>query len=600
MVNAGCVGGHVREKVKYDKVLIITGGATVGGSMMSNDSNSTLSAVGRQLGILRASSAIWQDLSLKAVSAELLTAKSLFMRGAKFKKKTYQEPVRRYYSAPSYIGSPELTEIVLASALLEEGLTYEATTFAALTDPKLRNSLLDQCGCVLVSSTLMRDMSEMAPLVQLLKRDNNKVVVGGALVSLLHSEWTHLPGADLVAIGYGEMLIPEIASWIKSGYTQLDSPEKGRIVDICENTLIYSGSPESKNLDWLPTPNWEQAEKYHGKKFELINYESVRGCPYRCAFCNFPFLFEDTVFRTKSAQKIFDDWMIYARNGAKIINCMDSLFTIPPKRLRTLCDLLIKAGSPIGWTCYARAGDLAKPGTAALMKAAGCKLVHIGYESGSQTILDNMNKRSGVQSNVDALRLCREAELTSAVTLIVGFPGETKATVKETYERLKESPPDLFFGGGFNTRMVAMPVLQPEPRKKYGLVTQSDHMSSAPYWRHDTMSCHEVPKWLRWLNQKLIEDRVALEGSLFYSGLMGYQHADRGDLLDFQYDILQSLGALRPGFGMAHRTLRGILRVDINRKLALRSGAPRPLPTETEVVSGDRLFEPPPRDRTIH
>ncbi len=441
----------------------------------------------------------------------------------------------------------------------------------------------------------MCDNSELTPLVHQMKRKDNKVVVGGALVSLLHSEWTNVPGADLVAIGYGEMLIPSIARWIKSGYTDLEPPENGRVVEVCGNTLLYSGNPTSKNLDWLPTPDWKQAEKYHNKKFELVNYESVRGCPYRCAFCNFPFLFEDTVFRTKSAQKIFDDWMIYSKQGAKVVNCMDSLFTIPPKRLYELCNLLIDAGSPIEWTCYARAGDLAKPGTAALMKQAGCKLVHIGYESGSQTILDNMNKRSGVESNVKALQLCREAKLTTAVTLIVSFPGETEQSVRETFERLKESPPDLFFGGGFNTRMVAMPVLQPDQRKKYGLVTQTDHLSSAPYWRHDTMACHEVPHLLRWLNQKLIEERVALEGSLFYNGLMGYQQSDREDLLDFQRDVLHSLGhslgPLRWGFSVAQQALKGALRLDIKRKLVslppdsdidLSMGSGHPVPVQPE------------------
>ena len=570
----------------FDKVLIITGGATVGGSMVEGN-KTIVAALGRQLGIMRASSAIWQDVALKAVSAELLFARALYKARPKYRKATYHDTVERYYSAQSYVGSPELTEIVLAGALRDEGLEYEATTFAELADSAVRERLLAECGCVFISSTLMRDMSELKPLVQVLKRPHNKVVVGGALVSLLHSDWSHVPGADLIAVGYGEMLVPTLAGWIKSGYQTLTPPENGRVVENSGNTILYSGNPTSKNLDWLPTPNWALAESYHGKKYELINYESVRGCPYRCAFCNFPFLFEDTVFRVKSAQKIFGDWMQYAEGGAKIINCMDSLFTIPPKRLEELCNLLIDAGTPIEWNCYARAGDLAKPGTAALMKKAGCKLVHIGYESGSQTILDNMNKKSGVESNVKALEYCREAKLTTAVTLIVGFPGETKQSVRDTFERLRESPPDLFFGGGFNTRMVSMPVLQPEPRRKYGLVTQSDHLSSAPYWRHDTMSCHEVPSLLRWLNLSLIEAKVALEGSLFYSGLMGYDQKDRQDLLDFQYDLVKGFGLFSGGFSLAGGALKTILGADVKMKL-------KGMTPETPIAQPQIMIHPEP------
>ena len=66
--------------------MIVTGGATVGGSMVESNV-SIVSAVGRQLGIMRESSAIWQDVALKAVSAELLVAKALFTRRPKFKKK---------------------------------------------------------------------------------------------------------------------------------------------------------------------------------------------------------------------------------------------------------------------------------------------------------------------------------------------------------------------------------------------------------------------------------------------------------------------------------------------------------------------------------
>ncbi|NOD99517.1 radical SAM protein [Ruegeria sp. HKCCD6228] len=549
-----------------DKVLLVTGGATVGGSMV--DSNSTIvDALGRQLGIMRTSSAIWQDVALKAVSAEMLLARALFRRKSKFKKAPYRAAVERYFSSQSYVSAPELTEVVLAGDLRKEGIAFEATTFAGLADAETRNRLLGECKCVFVSSTLMRDMSELIPLVKMLKQPHNKVVVGGALVSLLHDDWTHVPGADLVAIGYGEMLVPVLARWIKSGYRDIEPPENGRVVERLGNTLVYSGSPSGKSLDWLPTPDWKLAEAYHGRSFEMINYESVRGCPYRCSFCNFPFLFEDTMFRVKSARKIFDDWMIYAKGGAKIINCMDSLFTIPPKRLKELCELLIEAGSPVGWTCYARAGDLAKPGTAALMKAAGCQLVHIGYETGDQGVLDNMNKKSDVGHNVQALINCREAGLTTAITLIVGFPGETKASLRETLKRLKEAPPDLFFGGGFNTRMVSMPVLQPDQRRRFGLVTQLDHLSSAPYWKHDTMSCRDVPSGLRWLNRSLIEEKVALEGSLFYEGLLGYDASDRDDLLDFQADLVATLGPLKYGFDLAQQVLRGILHFDVWRKL---------------------------------
>ena len=194
-------------------------------------------------------------------------------------------------------------------------------------------------------------------------------------------------------------------------------------------------------------------------------------------------------------------------------------------------------------------------------------MVHVGYESGSQTILDNMNKRSGVRENRQGMAHCREAGLTTAATLIVGFPGETEESLRSTVECLRESPPDLFFGGAFNTRMEAMPVLQPEKREQFGLITVADHRSSAPYWRHETMSCDRAARSLRWLNQTLIEERIAMEGSLFYQGLMGFQPEDRGALLDYQADLLNHSSWLRAGGSLAQSLLSSVVRWDSGRKL---------------------------------
>src|SRR5262249_52506589 len=124
-----------------------------------------------------------------------------------------------------------------------------------------------------------------------------------------------------------------------------------------------------------------------------------------------------------------------------------------------------------------------------------------------------------------------------------------------TVESLKKSPPDLFFAGAFNTRMEAMPVLQPQQRSRFGLVTQSDQRSAAPYWRHDTMSCERIPHLLRQLKRKLIDDRVALEGVLFYEGLLGLDPRYRQDLLDYQRDLLME----RPFLHAAAGGVQGII-----------------------------------------
>ncbi len=82
-------------------------------------------------------------------------------------------------------------------------------------------------------------------------------VVGGALASLLHGSWPGHPDVAILAVGYGELLVPVIADWIKSGYSTIKPPKGGRVTTVGGNTVVYSGSPDEKSLDWLPTPDWK-------------------------------------------------------------------------------------------------------------------------------------------------------------------------------------------------------------------------------------------------------------------------------------------------------------------------------------------------------
>ncbi len=597
---------EIKEAGSPDRVLIITGGATIGGTM-NNNKASVIESVRRQLSIAKTSSGPWLDFAVKAVSAELLTARKLFKLTPKYRRASYRQTVERFFGNAAFFESPELTEVVIAGLLEDAGLEWEATTFAELNDPVERERLLARCKCVMMSTTLMRDLNETLAMVDMIKRPDNRIVLGGALVSLIHNEWPVTPKVDVVAVGYGEMLVPAIAAWVHSGYRSIPAPIRGEVKVQNGTTIVYSGVPISKSLDWMPTPDWKLAERYHGRKFAMVNYESVRGCPYRCAFCNYPFLFADSKFRTKSAEQIAKDWLGYAEQGAEFINCLDSLFTIPPVRLRELCKLLIEAGSPISWSCYARASDLAKLENTRLMKEAGCRMVQIGIESGAQVILDNMNKRCKVRDNAQALENCRKVGLTAAITLIVGFPGETEQTIKDTVRMLKDSPPDSFFAGCFNTRMEAMPILKPEARAKHGLEFQRNHESALPYWRHNTMSCERAPQLLRWLNHELMAEGVGLEGSIFYSGMHNYNVADRPQLLAFQKDILKNARFVSPIFPKVQQLLAERIRSGMESALrepmpeapACELPKPEKAPQEQLVkLSGPRKPKPRPTSTT--
>jgi anaerobic magnesium-protoporphyrin IX monomethyl ester cyclase len=477
---------------------------------------------------------------------------------------------------------PTLTEVILADCLARQGIPSHSLPLSRLFDePAHTEALLAASGCVFLSSTFLYDVGELEGLAHFLKRPHNHVVVGGALTAIVHEGWEGLPELDVVAVGYGEYLVPALAGWIRSGYRDLAAPAGGRLVRKRASLFLHGGAPPSRDLDFLPRPRWPETGKPEANR--AIEYESVRGCPYRCSFCNYPFLFDDHVFRYKSAAKMAEDWLDYARSsGVRTIVCLDSLFTMPRKRLMEFCRRLIRDRVGVDWVCYARADDLVEEETVVLMKSAGAIQVHIGIESGSDEVLRHMNKKCTVASNRRALENCRKHGLATLVTVIVGHPGETRKALGDTYRFLAETGPDFYFATLFTPRAPAIPILKPENRKRFGLEVVSNLYSTPPYWGHDTLDCTEVGDLARDLDRRLMENRVSLNAALFHDSLLAYRPALREPLLDFQARALRR-PLLRLGFGLANRFVNWRLRRDY-RKASL----PLPALEPREEITGSR------------
>lgn len=539
------------KKTELPKVLIVTGG------LLSAGEKSMWNALKKQIKQVQAAKSHWLEVKIKLVTAELLVYDKLKKKKGKLKEYFQKDPQ----------AIPELTEVVLADLLSREGIPFESMNYELLySNPKKADQLLNETEVVLASSTLLHDLSELLPLIRMLKRDHNKIILGGALCGSLYNHWKGDPLIDIMAIGYGEFLVPKIADWIKSSYKEIHPPEQGRIIENEHTLFLFSGVPESRDLDFLPTPDWRVAEAYHQQKFEHIYYESVRGCPYRCSFCNYPFLFDDKKFRTKSAEKIAADWKFYFEElGVKYITCLDSLFTMPKKRLVELCNLLIAQKTEVKWICYARADDLADESVVELMKKAGVAQVQIGLESGNQNMLDQMNKRCTVEQNLQAIKNCRKHGVTTLVSLIVGYPGETEETLKETLEFMREARPDFHFLATFSVRIEDVPMFKEHNRKRFGLEKMDNPYSFAPYWRHDTMSCSQVGKHVRKLGLQLCEERISLEGSLFYQNILSYDPSQKEDFLDYQQSLVKGNVYLKKVFNWLNNKVDAKLLKDIKR-----------------------------------
>jgi anaerobic magnesium-protoporphyrin IX monomethyl ester cyclase len=496
------------------KVLIVTGG------LVSGVEASILSSLRKLFQQWRASEHAWLDVKIKLVFGEFL--------------------LRKPRPSSEDLWAPDLTEVLLATLLRQQGLPYMLATYDDLFDrPRLMEQLLGEADCVFASTTFLRDLSELTPLLRKLKRPHNRIVVGGPLASLLADRWEGAVDVDILAAGYGELLVPPLVDWVRSGFTALYPPPGGRIVERGPTRTVYSGVPPTTDLDFLPTPDWTRSQADRGRRYRMIYYESVRGCPYRCNFCNYPYLFSDNRFRYKSARRMVEEWEHYISTlDLEYITCLDSLFTVPPTRLREFCRMLIERRlNSVKWICYARADDLADENTTALMKAAGAHQVQVGIESGDQGQLNNMDKACTVASNARAINLCRKHGLTTVASFIVGFPGETHETLGRTLDFMRSHPPDFFFLAPFSTRATAVPLLSAVNRERFQLETTNHLRTGAPYWRHRTMSSTEMGNHVRSLHRTLMREKVALHAALYHHRLLDYRPDERATLLEEQRQI---------------------------------------------------------------
>jgi len=201
--------------------------------------------------------------------------------------------------------------------------------------------------------------------------------------------------------------------------------------------IINEKKPFETNLDKLPFPdredfpieNYQQAF-YSGKKAALML--SSRGCPSRCTFCIYPGTITGHLHRARSAGNIADEIEHLIRNyGVDEIYFDDDTFIVDKKRIYELCDELLRRGIKLPWMCMARVStidqDLLKK-----MKQSGCTEIFYGFESGSQKILNNINKGITLEQSIKAVRMTQKEGMYATGSFIIGLPDDDKETIKET------------------------------------------------------------------------------------------------------------------------------------------------------------------------
>jgi len=269
-----------------------------------------------------------------------------------------------------------------------------------------------------------------------------KVIMGGPHATFADKQiLTEEAAVDIVVRGEGEETLLELAQ--HSSNLEKLHVIKGITFRKNDQIIQTPGRPFIQNLDELPRPAYKYIpiEKYkiYGKKFLPIM--SSRGCPFQCTFCVASQMF-GAKFRARSPKNVVDE-LEWARDvyGAEGISFHDDTLTLDRKRMLDICDEIINRKISLPWGCQTRVDQVSKE-VLAKMRKAQCNEVSFGVESGCQKILDAVKKRVSIEQCEEAVKWAKEEGLFVAVSSIIGYPGETKETMKQTLDLIHRIEPD--------------------------------------------------------------------------------------------------------------------------------------------------------------
>ena len=245
-----------------------------------------------------------------------------------------------------------------------------------------------------------------------------RIVVGGPHVRIVPEDGARL-GADITVSGDGEEVMLALAD-------DLSLPED-RLVNVNQ---------------WpIPARNLIDLDRYAayelgGKSTSLI---TSRGCPYQCAYCaKWPGYGQ---VRFRGLDNVVKEVEELRARGYQSLRFFDDELNLNEDRLLALCESIKPLN--VEWTCLVRA-NLFNERQAAAMVDAGCRMVQMGIESGSDAILKNVRSAKTVADNTNARRVAREAGLQFWAFFVVGLPGESHSTIQETRRWIVENRPDMF------------------------------------------------------------------------------------------------------------------------------------------------------------
>lgn len=334
---------------------------------------------------------------------------------------------------------------------------------------------------VAITTTLYVSPIPILEILELVKKHNPDaaIIIGGPFISTqirtkepeyLDYLFNTLNADFYIDSSQGESALVNIISAIKTGQP----------FDTIHNIRYKTGS------GYVTTPlqtednklieNMVDWDLFAHNAGEYVNFRSAISCPFACSFCGFPQ--HAGKYQTAGVEAVESELKRLAKKeNLKSVHFIDDTFNVPVKRFKEILCMLIKNKFDFKWHSYLRCQFIDEE-TVQLMKGSGCDGVFLGIESGSGHILENMNKAAKPEEYLKGIELLKKYGIITFGDFIIGFPGETEESVRETRKFIDSSGLDFF-----RTQLWYCEHITPiwKEKEKYGIQGESFE------WSHRTM-----------------------------------------------------------------------------------------------------------------
>jgi anaerobic magnesium-protoporphyrin IX monomethyl ester cyclase len=293
----------------------------------------------------------------------------------------------------------------------------------------LREYNPDIVGMNSITSEMLLDLIYLGKLI---KKEFPKmmILIGGVHATIEPESVLREPYVDYIIRGEGEAALLEFCDTFDKNPKNLKKLKN----------VNYNPLRPYVNMDDLKLPNCGLVDV---KKYKTLYVNMSRGCPGNCSFCYSPTMWGidgNPCIRSFSTEKsiaLFKD--LIEKYNIRVFSIVDDNFVPFKSRAIEICNFLSKY--KVHFFCFGRA-DYVNDEILKALKKAGCHVIQIGLESGSQRVLNFLNKKTTVEQNIEAIRLCKKNKIKLDASLMIGIPTETVEEMNETVAMIKKYRPD--------------------------------------------------------------------------------------------------------------------------------------------------------------